>query len=162
MQVSEWESSGHGWPASHRLIMDDVLLPRSYAPEILSAGAAEQARFAQKLARDATQSKVRSLVCQPIIRGNTASIPRIRNSTDISVAWWQACLSSHSRDGEITSFRVILVAESLKDKVPVMAQYDASSQRRTCVSHHRRLDGRYSQNGEFHLFIFKRRVRRAP
>ena len=122
MQVSEWGSSGHGWPALHPLIMEDILLQRSYAPVILLAGAAKQARFGQKLARDATQSKVRSLVCQPIIHGNTASIPSIRNSTDISVAWWQACIPSRSRDGEFASFRVILVAESLKGEVPVMAQ----------------------------------------
>ena len=122
MQVSEWGSSGHGWPALHHLIMEDILLQRSYAPEILSAGAAKQTRGGQKLARDATQSKVRSLVCQPIIHGNTASIPSIRNSTDISVAWSQACIPSRSRDGEFASFRAILVAESQKGKVPVMAQ----------------------------------------
>ena len=102
--------------------MEDIFLPRSYAPEILSAGAATQARFGRKLARDATQSMVRSLVCQPIIRGNTASIPSIRNSTDISVTWWQACILVHSRDGEFASFRAILVAVSLKAEVPVMAQ----------------------------------------
>ena len=35
MQVSEWGSSGHGWSAMHPLITEDILLPRSYAPEIL-------------------------------------------------------------------------------------------------------------------------------
>ena len=84
MQVSEWGSSGHGWPALHPLIMEDIRLPRSYAPEILSAGTAKQASFGQKLARDATQSKVRSLVFQLIIPNIYRIIPTTAILLDIS------------------------------------------------------------------------------
>ena len=122
MQVSKWGSSGHGWSALHPLIMDDIILPRSYAPEILSAGAAKQASFGQKLARDATQSKVRSLVCQPIITGNSGSIVGNRKGADTSEAWREVWLPEHLRDSNFASFRAIPRRESLKAEVPVMAQ----------------------------------------